>query len=90
MIHEQVLEYPTNGHERLHGPSGYVDYKSFKPWLRDEFRFRCVSFLSGKSSRVVPVASARRKLRVHKGLLRATTNRGNAVRCRRPTSPHPN
>ena len=32
----------TARHERLHGPLGYADYKSFKPWLRDEFRFRCV------------------------------------------------
>ncbi len=42
MTHGQVLEYPTVRHERLHGPLGYADYKSFKPWLRDEFRFRCV------------------------------------------------
>ena len=27
---------------RRHGPSGYDDYKSYKPWLRDEFTFRCV------------------------------------------------
>lgn len=29
-------------HQRRHSPIGYVDYPSFKPWLRDEFRFRCV------------------------------------------------
>jgi len=26
---------------RRHGPQGYADYKSYKPWLRDEFTFRC-------------------------------------------------
>jgi hypothetical protein len=34
--------YPKSPHERRHAPDGYVDYKSFKPWLRDEFTFRCV------------------------------------------------
>jgi hypothetical protein len=27
---------------RRHGPVGYVDFHSFRPWLRDEFAFRCV------------------------------------------------
>ena len=34
--------HPTEPQTRSHGPLGYVDYKSFKPWLRDEFAFRCV------------------------------------------------
>jgi hypothetical protein len=34
--------YPDRPHTRRHGPAGYADYKSFKPWLRDEFQFRCV------------------------------------------------
>ncbi len=34
--------YPIAPHVRKHGPSGYIDYKSYKPWLRDEFVFRCV------------------------------------------------
>ena len=42
MIGGQALEYPTERRERVHGPLGYADYKSFKPWLRDEFYFRCV------------------------------------------------
>ena len=42
MSHGLVFEYPTDRHERRHGPLGYEDYKSFKPWLRDEFCFRCV------------------------------------------------
>ncbi len=34
--------YPGEPHARRHGPRGYADAKSFKPWLRDEFEFRCV------------------------------------------------
>lgn len=37
-----MFEYPTEAHVRRHGPRGYYDYQSFKPWLRDEFDFRCV------------------------------------------------
>lgn len=33
--------YPTVLHVRRHGPEGYIDYTSYKPWLRDEFAFRC-------------------------------------------------
>ena len=36
------LVYPTQPHARLHGPAGYTDYTSYKPFLRDEFSFRCV------------------------------------------------
>lgn len=32
--------------DRQHGPSGYLDYSSYKPWLRDEHDFRCVYCLS--------------------------------------------
>lgn len=34
--------YPTTVHVRTHGPTGYTDYRSYKPWVRDEFGFRCV------------------------------------------------
>jgi hypothetical protein len=34
--------YPTAPHVRRHGPSGYSDYQSYRPWLEDEFSFRCV------------------------------------------------
>src|SRR5258708_7931276 len=37
-----LFDYPTTKHVRRHGPSGYKEYSSFKPWLRDEFVFRCV------------------------------------------------
>ena len=28
--------------DRRHGPQSYLDPRSYKPWLRDEFQFRCV------------------------------------------------
>lgn len=34
--------YSSTRLERRHGPTGYQDYGSYKPWLRDEFEFRCV------------------------------------------------
>jgi hypothetical protein len=37
-----VFTYPRAPHVRRHGPRGYADYKHYKPWLRDEFSFRCV------------------------------------------------
>jgi hypothetical protein len=37
-----VFQYSREVHVRRHGPLGYLNYQSFKPWLRDEFAFRCV------------------------------------------------
>ena len=37
-----AFEYPGSPHIRRHGPDGYAAYESFRPWLRDEFDFRCV------------------------------------------------
>ena len=34
--------YPATAHIRRHGPQGYAEVESFRPWLRDEFAFRCV------------------------------------------------
>jgi hypothetical protein len=34
--------YLASASQRRHGPGGYTDYQSYKPWLRDEFQFRCV------------------------------------------------
>jgi hypothetical protein len=34
--------YPARPHTRRHGPRGYAGYESYRPWLRDEFAFRCV------------------------------------------------
>src|SRR5947209_20503873 len=36
------LLYPVARHDRRHGPRGYSDVESYRPWLRDEFAFRCV------------------------------------------------
>ena len=36
------FQYPKNPHIRSHGPVGYPDYGRYKPFLRDEFEFRCV------------------------------------------------
>jgi hypothetical protein len=38
--------YPSEPHARKHGPAGYTDYSNYKPWLRDDFTFRCVYCLS--------------------------------------------
>src|SRR5260370_24470025 len=37
-----VIQYPRLPHKRRHGPGGYRYYQSYKPWLRDEYGFRCV------------------------------------------------
>ena len=34
--------YPKKRHVRRHGPGGYAVYGRYRPWLRDEFTFRCV------------------------------------------------
>ncbi len=36
-----VFAYPAKPHVRKHGPAGYTAYAAYKPWLRDEFVFRC-------------------------------------------------
>lgn len=36
------FQYPTEAVHRKHGPEGYSTYSQFRPWLRDEFAFRCV------------------------------------------------
>jgi hypothetical protein len=40
------FKFPTKAHCRLHGPGGLTDYRNYKPWLRDEFEFRCVYCLT--------------------------------------------
>lgn len=37
-----IFDYPEPRPKRTHGPTGYTAYESFRPWLRDEFTFRCV------------------------------------------------
>ena len=36
------FDYPDEPHRRKHGPRGYREVESFRPWLRDEFAFCCV------------------------------------------------
>jgi len=38
----EPFRYPDAPHVRRHGPRGYADADGFRPWLRDEFCFRCV------------------------------------------------
>lgn len=44
-----IFDYPESRSERVHGPAGYASYESFRPWLRDEFTFRCVYCLKRES-----------------------------------------
>ena len=44
-----AFDYPSQAHQRRHGPSGYESYESYRPWLRDEFSFRCVYCLRRES-----------------------------------------
>lgn len=37
-----AYEYPRLPHIRRHAPDGYARYERYRPWLRDEFCFRCV------------------------------------------------
>ncbi len=37
-----IFDYPPPQPHRRHGPDGYLSYEAFRPWLRDEFCFRCV------------------------------------------------
>ncbi len=37
-----IFDYPARREERRHGPQGYSRYDLYRPWLRDEFTFRCV------------------------------------------------
>src|SRR5262249_54807795 len=39
---ERMFAYPVAAHVRRHGPRGYAEYNYYKPWLRDDFAFRCV------------------------------------------------
>lgn len=34
--------YPAQPHARKHGPRGYKNHDEYRPWLRDDFDFRCV------------------------------------------------
>lgn len=38
----EPFAYPVEPHRRRHGPAGYSKYQDYRPWLEDEFTFRCV------------------------------------------------
>lgn len=38
----EPFAYPLQPHHRRHGPDGYTNYQRYRPWLEDEFVFRCV------------------------------------------------
>jgi len=38
--------FPAGIHTRRHGPAGWSEYRRYRPWLRDEFYFRCVYCLN--------------------------------------------
>lgn len=44
-----IFEYPVPRETRRHGPFGYETYESYRPWLRDEFDFRCIYCLKRES-----------------------------------------
>lgn len=37
----EPFDYPFASHKRRHGPQGYLQPESYRPWLRDQFSFRC-------------------------------------------------
>jgi HNH endonuclease len=38
----EPFAYPMEAHVRRHAPAAYKNFQDYKPWLRDEFEFRCV------------------------------------------------
>jgi hypothetical protein len=77
-----AFNYPDLPHVRRHLPRGYLDDEHYKPWLRDEFSFRCVYcccreawFPDGAGSfsveHVVPTSLAPEGLTRHEALLYA-------------------
>lgn len=76
-----AFRYPAAPHVRRHGPQGYADAESYRPWLRDEFAFRCVYCLFREQwgrlkaaftlDHFVPVSFAPEKERTYDNLLYA-------------------
>jgi hypothetical protein len=49
---------PAERHLRRHVPRGYANVESYRPWLRDDFIFRCVYCLFREQSGCVKAAFA--------------------------------
>ena len=84
-----LFEYPQEPQERRHGPAGYTGYKAYKPWLRDDFTFRCVYCLTrerwsrrGQTSfsveHVVPQSEDKAQITEYTNLLYACTDCNSA------------
>ena len=50
----EPFHYPATTHVRRHGPKGYSSPAGFRPWVRDEFAFRCVYCLCREAWSRVP------------------------------------
>src|SRR5579884_373759 len=85
-----IFSHPTEPHMRRHGPQGYNPYDGFKPWLRDEFCFRCVYCLererwypdraaSFSADHVIPQTAAPDRICDYTNLVYACT-RCNSIR----------
>jgi hypothetical protein len=86
--------YADKAQVRRHGPCGYDDYGKYKPWLRDEFGFRCVYCLERESwypdrsasfsiDHVIPQSRDPALICVYENLLYACT-RCNSARREKP------
>lgn len=47
--HAHPYTYPSTPRDRRHGPKGYKQYQRYRPWLEDEFHFRCAYCLKRKA-----------------------------------------
>ncbi len=50
----EPFDYPPTQHIRRHGPKGYASPAGFRPWVRDEFAFRCVFCLCREAWSRIP------------------------------------
>lgn len=76
-----AFRYPAASRVRRHGPRGDADADSYRPWLRDEFAFRCVYCLFREQwgrvkaaftlDHFVPTSIAPKKERTYDNLLYA-------------------
>jgi hypothetical protein len=56
----EPFAYPTAPLRRRHGPKGYADHQSYRPWLRDHDLYLSCNTPGSISSPPAGVANARR------------------------------
>jgi hypothetical protein len=82
-----AFNYPAEPHLRRHGPRGYADAASYRPWLRDEFAFRSVYCLFREQwvmwMEIVDLA-AREDPELHRKLMGFPGDLPNVARLRPP------